>query len=222
MKQIGVAIIGTGWCGGIRAETCAASPLVKSLHLAEIRVRNGWPKSPRRPAPAPPPPTIASCSKIGEIEAVYISATPETTHYPMARDCLAAGKHVFLEKPIALELAEADELIALGAQERPQVHDRLLAALQPQVRLCEEIHSRGHDRPAGERAGEPAHHAQPGQEDQRARQALARGDGIDARPRFRAVVPGAGEAGARVLADQLRRDAGNDAARRSPTPSGSP
>ena len=32
----------------------------------------------------------------------------------MAKACLAAGKHVFLEKPIALELAETDELIALG------------------------------------------------------------------------------------------------------------
>ena len=32
----------------------------------------------------------------------------------MARDFLAAGKHVFLEKPIALELAEADELIELS------------------------------------------------------------------------------------------------------------
>ena len=37
MKPIGVAIVGTGWCGGIRAETCAGHPLVKSLHLAEVR-----------------------------------------------------------------------------------------------------------------------------------------------------------------------------------------
>src|SRR5262249_53555048 len=49
-----------------------------------------------------------------EIEAVYICATPETTHYPMARDALTAGKHVFLEKPIALELWEADDLIGLA------------------------------------------------------------------------------------------------------------
>ena len=37
MKQIGVGIIGTGWCGGIRAQACAAHPLVKSLHIAETR-----------------------------------------------------------------------------------------------------------------------------------------------------------------------------------------
>jgi len=49
---------------------------------------------------------------------VYVSATPETTHYPMARDFLAAGKHVFLEKPIALELAEADELVALARKNK--------------------------------------------------------------------------------------------------------
>ena len=37
MKQIGVGIIGTGWCGGIRAETCAKSPLVKFMDVSETR-----------------------------------------------------------------------------------------------------------------------------------------------------------------------------------------
>jgi hypothetical protein len=37
MKAIDVGIIGTGWCGGIRAEVCAASPWVDELHIAEIR-----------------------------------------------------------------------------------------------------------------------------------------------------------------------------------------
>ena len=113
MKQIGVAIIGTGWCGGIRAETCAAHALTKSLHLAEIR--------PERLAEVAKATGAKSAVadyrdllKNPEIEAVYISATPETTHYPMARDCLSAGRHVFLEKPIAMELSEADELIALA------------------------------------------------------------------------------------------------------------
>ena len=40
------------------------------------------------------------------IDVVYISTTPEQTHYPIARDCLKAGKNVLLEKPIAMELAE--------------------------------------------------------------------------------------------------------------------
>src|SRR6266850_7417023 len=116
MKQIGVAIIGTGWCGGLRAETCAAHPLTQSLHLAEIR-----PERLAEVQKATGAKTAVAdyreLLKNPEIESVYISATPETTHYPMARDCLAAGKHVFLEKPIALTLAEADELVA-AARER--------------------------------------------------------------------------------------------------------
>jgi len=113
MRQIGVGIVGTGWCGGIRAQTCAGHPLVKSLHLAEIRSERLAELSKATRA------TTATTDyrdllRTPDVEAIYISATPETTHYPMARDCLAAGKHVFLEKPIALELAEADELIALA------------------------------------------------------------------------------------------------------------
>src|SRR5205823_10551563 len=111
MKQIGVAVIGTGWCGGIRAETLAKHPLVKSLHLAESR-RD---RLDELNAKLKPPGATADYKQLlgnREIEAVYISATPESTHYPMAKDALAAGKHVFLEKPIAMTLAEADELIA--------------------------------------------------------------------------------------------------------------
>ncbi|HEU5319257.1 MAG TPA: Gfo/Idh/MocA family oxidoreductase, partial [Methylomirabilota bacterium] len=113
MRQIGVGVIGTGWCGGIRAETCAAHPLVASLHLAETR--------PERLAEMAGKTRAATATAdyrellgLAAVDAVYISATPETTHFPMARDALAAGKHVFLEKPIAMELAEADELIALA------------------------------------------------------------------------------------------------------------
>ena len=113
MRQIGVAIVGTGWCGGIRAETCAAHPLVKSLHLAETRPERLAEMSKKTGAAT----FVSDYRKFvdrKDIDAVYISATPEDTHFPMARDCLAAGKHVFLEKPIALELAEADELIKLA------------------------------------------------------------------------------------------------------------
>ncbi|MCD6044565.1 MAG: oxidoreductase, partial [Burkholderiales bacterium] len=113
MKPIEVAVVGTGWCGGIRAETLAAHPLVKGLHLAEInadRLSEIQKKTGARTAVT----DYKDLLKNTAIEAVYISATPETTHYPMARDFLAAGKHVFLEKPIALTLDEADDLIRLS------------------------------------------------------------------------------------------------------------
>ena len=48
---------------------------------------------------------------------VYICTTPEQNHYPITRDCLNAGKHVLLEKPIAIELWEADELITLAKRD---------------------------------------------------------------------------------------------------------
>jgi predicted dehydrogenase len=113
MKQIGVAIVGTGWCGGIRAQACAANPWVEGLYLAEIRPER-LAEVARATGARKAVADYRDLLPMEEIHAVYISATPETTHFPMARDWLAAGKHVFLEKPIALELAEADELIALA------------------------------------------------------------------------------------------------------------
>jgi predicted dehydrogenase len=113
MKQINVAVIGTGWCGGIRAETCAASPFVNELHVVETRAER-LAEIARSTGARSATADYRHLLDRKDVDAVMISATPETTHYPMARDCLAAGKHVFLEKPIALELHEADELIAIA------------------------------------------------------------------------------------------------------------
>jgi predicted dehydrogenase len=117
MKPIGVAVVGTGWCGGIRAETLAAHPLVSELHLAEVRP-DRLEEMRVKTHPATATLNYKDLFSIKGIEAVYISATPENLHYPMARDFLAAGKHVFLEKPIAVELAEADELIKIAREKK--------------------------------------------------------------------------------------------------------
>jgi predicted dehydrogenase len=50
-----------------------------------------------------------------ELDAVVI-ATPVATHYPFAKEALAAGKHVLVEKPFTTNAREAEELIALAAQ----------------------------------------------------------------------------------------------------------
>jgi myo-inositol 2-dehydrogenase/D-chiro-inositol 1-dehydrogenase len=113
VKTVEVAVIGTGWCGGIRAETLARSALVDKLHICEIRPdRLAEVKALTNPASA----TLDYNNILANpnISVVYVCTTPEQNHYPIARDCLRAGRHVLLEKPIALMLWEADELITLA------------------------------------------------------------------------------------------------------------
>src|SRR3972149_1008734 len=109
MRRIQVGIIGTGWIGEIRARTCAAHPLVAGGDPAGVGggegARGGTARSDYRELLRRP-----------EIDAIIVACTPETTHYPFTRDCLMARKHTFLEKPMALELKEADELMALARE----------------------------------------------------------------------------------------------------------
>jgi scyllo-inositol 2-dehydrogenase (NAD+) len=113
MKQIGVGVIGAGWVGGIRANACASSAVVSELHIAETnpdraaeiaaetkatRVTDDWRE------------LVATES----IEAIIIASTPESARYPILRAALKAGKHVLIEKPIALSPVETDEAIAIA------------------------------------------------------------------------------------------------------------
>ncbi len=115
--RINVGIIGTGWCGGIRAVAAAASPWVNDLHIAEIK-----PDRLQEVAALTGPVTATTDYRVlvedPSIDAVMISTTPEPTHYPIAKEAMLAGKHVLLEKPIAIELAEADELIAISRERK--------------------------------------------------------------------------------------------------------
>lgn len=50
------------------------------------------------------------------VQAVVI-ASPNDTHAPLIREAARAGKHVFCEKPIALDLASADATLAEAARQ---------------------------------------------------------------------------------------------------------
>jgi len=56
---------------------------------------------------------------------VVVIATPNDSHAPLARQALAAGKHVVVDKPFTLTLAEARELRDLAVEQQ-----RLLAVFQ--------------------------------------------------------------------------------------------
>lgn len=47
---------------------------------------------------------------------LVIIATPNVTHFDLARRALAAGKHVVVDKPFTITVAEAEELIALAKE----------------------------------------------------------------------------------------------------------
>lgn len=49
----------------------------------------------------------------GGLDAVHIT-TPAQSHFPLAKQCLEAGCHVYVEKPFTLSTAEADELLDLA------------------------------------------------------------------------------------------------------------
>lgn len=112
-----LGIIGTGWVGFTRALVAAASGHVSELHLADIDAAALARTADATGAAS----TVADYRQLLDsdaVDAMIVSTAPETTHYPIARDCLAAGKHVLLEKPMALTLAEADDLIAVSESSR--------------------------------------------------------------------------------------------------------
>jgi predicted dehydrogenase len=59
---------------------------------------------------------LAPEAVIAAAEAVIVAA-PTRFHYALAEQALASGRHVFIEKPIAASLDQADRVIALAARQ---------------------------------------------------------------------------------------------------------
>lgn len=77
-----------------------------------------------------------------KVKAVVI-ATPAATHFSLAKQALEADKHVLVEKPLALELAEAQSLIELAAaRDRRLMVDHLLE-YHPAVERLKELVQEG-------------------------------------------------------------------------------
>ncbi len=70
---------------------------------------------------------------LGRVDAVSI-ATPTALHHPVARDFLAAGSHVLVEKPFTTTAAEARELIALAADRQRVLQVGHLERFNPVIR----------------------------------------------------------------------------------------
>ncbi len=110
MQKIRTAVIGVGYLGRFHAQKyaqesdCELVAVVDSR--AEAREQVGAELKVRALA--------AHNGLLGEVDAVSV-VTPTPQHFAIARDFLAAGAHVLVEKPITETAQEARELIALAA-----------------------------------------------------------------------------------------------------------
>lgn len=116
-----VALIGYGFAGKtFHAPLIAATP---GLELALIGSSDAAKVGADFPAAAVvADPLQAAVDPRADL---IVIATPNHSHAPLARAALAAGKHVIVDKPFTLDLAQARELAALA-----QRHGRLLSVFQ--------------------------------------------------------------------------------------------
>jgi len=111
MKTLRAGVIGVGYLGRFHAQKYAALDgvdlvwVVDSSHerATEIAAEVGCSA------------LTDYRSALQDVDLVSI-VVPTQFHFAVARDCLQAGKHVLIEKPITQTVAEADELITLAAE----------------------------------------------------------------------------------------------------------
>lgn len=107
--MIGIGVVGYGYWGPQLARNFAALPDVRLVAVCDSA------EEPLALARAHYPgvrcvTTLAELLADTRIDAVAI-ATPVSSHFALAYACLAAGKHVLIEKPLAASSAEARALV---------------------------------------------------------------------------------------------------------------
>jgi len=108
--MIDVGLIGFGFAGRVFHAPVICG--VQGLRLRAIVQRSGDDAGRLYPG-ARVVKSIEDLLAINEIKLVVI-ATPNTSHYSLAKECLLAGRNVVVDKPFTTTYAEAAELVALA------------------------------------------------------------------------------------------------------------
>jgi predicted dehydrogenase len=110
LKKVRVAVIGAGHMGRYHAQKfagCEGAELAAVVDADASRAGN-----------FPGTPFFESHKNILSICDAAVIAVPTDRHYAIARDCIANGLHVLIEKPIAGTLAQADALLRLAKKRK--------------------------------------------------------------------------------------------------------
>jgi predicted dehydrogenase len=109
MNELRLGVIGVGYLGKFHAEKYTAMPGVKLTGVADTNRQAA-----EKVASALQTTAFADFHDLlPQCDAVSI-VVPTIFHHQVAKDCLAAGKDVLIEKPITVTLEEADDLIAFA------------------------------------------------------------------------------------------------------------
>jgi predicted dehydrogenase len=143
-RPIGLGIVGCGGFGLFALQHFTQVPGVKLVGIAETHREAAFAAARRFHIPEPM--SLDDMLKLPDLDLVYVS-TPPFMHYPQALKALEAGKHVIVEKPTALKLAQAEELIALARERDVLMVTNLMQRYNPLFDKVKEVVER---RPLGE------------------------------------------------------------------------
>ncbi len=108
-RPVRVAVIGAGVFGGFHSGKYAAHPDVELVAVVDLDIEKARAVAEKHGARG-----VRDLDEvIGAVDAVSVAA-PAKVHYALARRALEAGLHCLVEKPIALDIAHADELVAIA------------------------------------------------------------------------------------------------------------
>lgn len=111
MKKINAAIVGTGFIGPAHLEALRRIPNVEVTALVEVNQELADQKAIALGIPNAY--TFDEMLKQPSIDIVHI-CTPNFLHFSQAKAVLNAGKHVVCEKPLAVKIEEAEELVQIA------------------------------------------------------------------------------------------------------------
>jgi predicted dehydrogenase len=83
-------------------------------------------------------PTASALINDADIDVVYI-ATPHPLHHDLALEAIAAGKHLLIEKPIAMSAAEAHSITAAGRAAGVLVMEAMWTRYLPQADVIRQV-----------------------------------------------------------------------------------
>jgi predicted dehydrogenase len=111
VSELRAGVVGTGFVGVVHVEA------LRRLGIEVAGVVGSSPERARAKAETYPlPPVYDSLEQLladPTVDVVHLT-TPNRLHYPQAKRCLAAGKHVVCEKPLALDSSQSAELVELA------------------------------------------------------------------------------------------------------------